>query len=232
MCPDKPSLVLFCHELDRQIEEYHRSGANAETPDQLASLQYLLDENVDAGVKPRTALKLVQGHLKNDVESFLYHVIYDEIDAGEVSYPKELLEGFDRYVEERAWFEYLAIRCQISLEPVEGYQQLEEFTKRKKESDNLDLLLEVLSFLALSGNHSQFSELALHILPSIRSEKDFLELAELTASHYRDLSLDQLSSAVDDILKKRETRELDTPIHRHDPSLMELKRVLEQKLAL
>ena len=144
---------------------------------------------------------------------------------------RELLEGFDRYVEERAWFEYLAIRCQILTEPAEGYEHLEEFTKRKKEGNNLELLLEVLSFLALSGNHSQFSALALHILSLVRLEKDFVELAELTSSHYRYLSLASLAFAVEEILKKRQAIDLETPLEDYDPALMELRRILEQRLA-
>ena len=232
ICPDKPSLALFCHELDHQIEEYRQNGPGPETPDHLASLQYLLDENVDAGVKPRTALKVVQGHLKNDVESFLYHLIYDEIDSGQAAYAKELLEGFDRYVEEKAWFEYLSIRCQILSEPTEGYERLEEFTKRKKEGHNLELLLEVLSFLALSGNHSQFSTLALHILSLVRVEKDFVELLDLTSSHYRYLSLYPISLSVDEILKKRRAFTPETPVEDYDPALQELRKILEQRLAL
>ncbi len=223
-----PTLQEFCETLDKKIGEYHGEKSE-ELYEILAYLQYILDENVDAGVKPRTALKNIQGYLKNDLESFLYHVIYDEIEVQDISYSGELLEGFDRYVEERSWFEYLNVRHAILADPEVGFEKLEKFTqKKKKEEMNLDLFLEMLSFLATSGNHTQFVELALVILPEVKLERDFLEFSDIVASHYRHLTLPSLSTAVSEIVGRRAS--LFQP--GQDPALLEIKKILEQKLSL
>jgi hypothetical protein len=180
LCPEKPSLTLFCIELEDEIAKYEVNNHSPELPDLLAKLQFLLDEAVDTGLSRKKAFSQLQKTIKYDLESFLYHLIFDEIEAGEIDYAKELFEGFSPYIVEKRWFEFLGIK----LEKENTGIRLEKLISTLKKEKNIELALEVLHFLAEKKMKTLFQKLALNLLPTLKRKDDFKEIALLTSFLY------------------------------------------------
>lgn len=227
------SVTLFCQELDKLIESYEKEEPlHLEMADQLAALQYLLDEHVDTGMLPSVAFNEIQKRLTHDLEEFLYHVIYDEIEIGEISYAKELLEGFDRYFQERKWFDYLWARIEAEEDPEEGFERIDELLHRFQDEKPVDYFLEILTFLALRGTHEQFVKHAERVLQSLSIERDFREFLHAVSSHYHYLSLHTLACATEKLLHSRFSRAETQLIDYQDVGITEVQQILRQKLIL
>ncbi len=99
--PEKQSLSLFCDELDYQIILYDAGQSDSPTDIQnaIAHLQLILDDNVDAGVKPAKAFEQIQTYCANGLEDFLYDYIFDQIEEGDEAYARDLLDGFYKFLE-------------------------------------------------------------------------------------------------------------------------------------
>lgn len=225
------SLTLFCRELDHTIAAYENDlPLHIDLADQLAALQYLLDEHVDRGMGPYLAFDEMQKRLNHDLENFLYDVIADELDLHEEVYAGELLEGFYRYVVEKKWFDFLSIRREIQKDPEVGFDLLDHFLEEQKKEPDLIFLLEILSFLAKHGSHTDFQELATFLLPKITMECDFQDYLTIVASHWRALSLIPLALRTEELLAAREHKP--EVLNQKDVAIDEVKGILQQKLAL
>jgi len=109
---DRACLSVFCDELDYRIYQYdHAKEKNWESlQDAVANLQTILDENADNGIKAEDVFDSITDNCANDIESFLYDYILDQIDSGQISYAGELLDGFLDYVSDPKWFHFLRAR--------------------------------------------------------------------------------------------------------------------------
>jgi len=79
---EKPSLSIFCDELDHQIYLYDHGQLTSPLHLQtaLANLLTILEENVDEGIQPTEAFRLISTCCANDIEAFLYDFISEQID--------------------------------------------------------------------------------------------------------------------------------------------------------
>ena len=105
-------MSVFCDELDHQIHQYdaeHLSSAES-IQDAVANLQVVLDENTDQGADPIEIFESISNACANDIESFLYDYISDQIESDNPSYALDLLDGFNDYVKDVKWFEFLRAR--------------------------------------------------------------------------------------------------------------------------
>jgi hypothetical protein len=227
--PEKRTISIFCDELDYQMTAYDLEKPN-EMCDALNYLQQLLNEQVDQGVDPHLAFRLIQTYCANDIESFLFDFILNEIEEGNSKYAKELLDGFIGFVRGELWFAYLAARAEILEDPEEGYEQLEKMVDKIHAGVNLDLVEETLFFLANSGNHSLFYKLAKKTLPLLRTEGDFHDFLEACYAHYDYLELKQPSLAIALLFHSRNSLPKERPILPTDPGMSEMRSILEQKL--
>jgi hypothetical protein len=84
---EKPSLSILCNELDHQIFLYDRHELDnpLALQDALTHFIEILDENVDEGIPPEQAFKLISPYFANDMETFLYDFIAEQIDEGNES---------------------------------------------------------------------------------------------------------------------------------------------------
>lgn len=229
LCPEKYTISLFGKELDYLIENYE--NGTLENPEDLyqalAQLQNLLEENSEES----DAFSLVQEYVDYDLEGFLYVFILNEIELNEVAYAHDLIEGFFPFVSEKIWFEYLLARVLILEDIEEGYEKIEELLESKlKDEKNLDLNLEILLFLAESGNHSLFLQLAWQTSEYLETEEDFLDFAEIIEQHYRTLDIETLSQTIKKILNSRTPRPLNMPLSHDDPDLLQIHKVLNHKI--
>jgi hypothetical protein len=227
--PEKRTLSIFCDELDYQMVAFDLNKPN-EISDTLAYFQQLLDENVDRGINPYQAFQLIQMYCANDIESFLFDYILAEIESENHCYAAELLDGFSRYIRHSLWFDYLAARAEILKDPEDGYDNLEKMIEKINHETSIELVEEILFFLAPSGNHSLFYILAKKALEMLKSEADLKEFLEATYAHYDYLELKVPALAIAALFYGRETIPVDAQLTRDDPGLIEISNILNQRV--
>ena len=179
---EKPCLSIFCDELDYQIFAYdHGKLAHAENiQDAIANLEVILDENVDAGIDPIEVFEMVSNCCANDLETFLYDYISEQIDdTHNYPYAADLLDSFGHYMKGAAWFDFLRARLLSQTDPESSDKLLRQIIQDIKKQQDLDLGLEVVSFLAKGGDPELFRLLARQTVPMLETEEDFQASGDL-----------------------------------------------------
>lgn len=234
LLPEKRVLSIFCDELDHQIESLEESQDIDLEPlhDALASLQQLVEEYQDQGVEPRESLQLIQTFSAQNLETFFYDFILAQIRANQTEYASDLLEGFKKCFTHTLWFDYLEARLAILEEPEKGFKKLERLIFKIQQEPHLDLMLEILYFLAESGNHSLFHDLAIKTFPLLKIEADLQELMDTCLIHYEHLDVKEPLEALSLLFQQRKDLPINMPLQPTDPGLKALRRILEQRLQL
>jgi hypothetical protein len=201
--PERPSLSIFCDDLDRQIQQYDAGEAAAveQLADTVASLQDLLDESADDGHDPEEVFGQVAARCANDLAGFLYDYISDQIDGGSHSYASELIEGYLPYLKNDPWFAFLRAKLTAVSDIDQANRMLKEILDSK--TSTLELNLEMLQFLSQSGDRDLFIEVAHKSLPLLEREEDLLELLESVAQYYRCLDCDALETRINSLIEER-----------------------------
>ncbi len=179
LLPEEQSLSIFCDELDHCI---------VKDDEGLQDLLFRLQELVDS----KEAFAEISTYFANDLESFLYDYIAEQIDSGQEDYAQELVEAFTGYIERQIYFQLLQVRLSG-----EGLETLLE------EELDLELYFEILDYLTLSGDRDLFLEVAKETLSQITNEEELLELLELSLEYYRSLDLDEKEVAIDCLINSK-----------------------------
>lgn len=221
LLPEKPSLSIFCDELDQQIHLYDSGQAkNSESiQDILANLQVILNEHSDEGADPIEAFKYIEEGCANNIESFLYDYIAEQIDNGNELYAAELLDGFSVYMKDSKWFDFLRARVLSSKDPQESNQMIQRLISKTAKEPDLEYNLELLSFLVSVGEKETFDRLVKISLPLIKLEEDFQDLVAISADFFHRLDHETVENTLQNILNLRAK----TPLYRQfdpkDPQL-------------
>jgi hypothetical protein len=223
LLPERPSLSIFCDDLDRRIEEYEDGHAMSDEAiqDGLANLLKVLQEHVDHGMAPKEAFRSISDYCANDLECFLFEMINELLDGGNRLYARELLEGFEPYMEDPLQFEFLTARLFSFTDPGEANKRISRLLQEELEPE---LLFEILPLLVVSGDHSLFQGAIKKLLPELKTEEEFQEVVELAADYYRRLDQDERETA---ILKLKEKRQKAAPeLSASDPALRALEELV------
>lgn len=230
LVPEKNCLSVFCDELDHQIHLYDRGQTeNSEAiQDTIANLQVILDENIDEGVNPHEALDCINAGCANDIESFLYDFIAEQIDNDNLPYATELLEGFSHYVRDVKWFEFLRARVLAATDPEEANRIVNRLVIQENisKNPNLEFNLELLSFLVRVGDKETFDSLVKSSAKLIQAEEDFQDLILISADFYHCLDRDPVERELQAILKKRTKIPPEQQFDRKDPQLAEFFKII------
>jgi hypothetical protein len=226
---EKPCLSIFCDELDYQIFAYdHGKMTHPEAiQDAIANLEMILDENTDAGGDPVEVFEMVSNCCANDLETFLYDFIAEQIDNQNYPYAADLLESFGHYVKGTAWFEFLRARLLAPTDSEGSDAIFRQLTQDIKKQQDLDLGLEVLSFLAKGGDPELFRTLARQTVPMLETEEDFQELLAICADYYHFLDQDQEEQLIKQILRDRPQNELESQIQLKDTKVKEFLKIIK-----
>lgn len=224
LVPEKPCLSIFCDELDHQIHLYDSGKAhNAEgIQDILANLQVVLDENTDAGNDPVDVFESICSGCANDVESFLYDFIAEQIEENNISYASELLDDFGDYVRDVKWFDFLRMRFLDTSDPDGAYRRLHKIMQEASSAHDLEFNLDILAHLVQVGDKDDFVKLAKESVPLLHSEEDFHDLLTICADFYHRLDRDEVEAAIQDIVKKRSKNSFEATIDRNDDDIAAL----------
>lgn len=224
--PESPSLSIFCDELDVRIGRYDLDeDQSAEAmPDYVSSLLDLLDESADEGGEPQEVFAQVSAHCANDLGSFLFDYIADQIEGGRLRYAQELIEGFDPYLANDRWFEFLRAQLLAESDIDQANQMLQVIVSQGP--PDLELNLEMLVFLSQSGDRDLFVELANKTLSLLEREEDLLELLDSVAQYYRCLDCDELEKRVNALIEERSHYTPETKIKAKETVLKTVRTLL------
>jgi hypothetical protein len=223
LLPERPSLSIFCDELDRRIEEYDAGTSTSDEPiqDGLANLLEVLQEHVDRGMPPKEAFRSISDFCASDLECFLFETIAELLDERNQLYAQELLEEFEPYIQDPLQFEFLAARLSTFTDIGEANRRIAVLLKKKLESE---LLFEILHLLVSSGEHHLFQDAMKKLLPQLKTEEEFQEVMEIAADYYRRLDQDEREEA---ILKLKTKRENAAPeLNLTDPDLRKFEELV------
>lgn len=227
LVPEKPSLSIFCDELDHQIHLYDKNEANLEAiEDMLATLQLILEDHEDEGGDPSQLFQTVCRGCANDLETFLYDFIAEQIDGGNLSYASELLEPFAQFVSDPKWFDFLKVQVLFESEPVEATRLLQKFIKNSATQKDLEFNLDLLLFLLSVGEQRDFMSLVKKTVPLLECEQDFQDLLSICIDFYHRLDDETKENTIQDMLKRRSGVNLKQAIPSKDPDIVQLIKVL------
>ncbi len=227
LVPEKPCLTVFCDELDYQIHSYDFGKLTNLEPlqDALANLQVVLDENADKGVDKAAIFESVSANCANDIESFLYDFIAEQIDNGNYSYASELLEGFGDYVQDVKWFNFLKARLLVFTDQESANKSIRDIVKKAASDSDLEFNLEVLAFLTQAGEKDVFLSLLKKSCPLLELEEDFQDLLAICSEYYHRLDADHEEQAIQKMLNQRLQKMSSQPISSSDPDLVNLLKI-------
>lgn len=221
---DKPSLSILCNELDYQICLY--DSQELENPfglqDALTHFLQALEENVDEGIPAEKAFQLISSFCANDIETFLYDFIAEEIDEENESYAHELLDDFNPYLGNNKWFKLLRIRLSEKSHSKTGKIIAQEIIEEHLSNQDLDYNLEFLSLMAELGDSAILSNAIQKTLPLLKREEEFQDLLAIMIDYFHRLDEEKEEIALKTMLEKRSNRPLEAPFNENDPDLAPL----------
>lgn len=226
---DKPCLSVFCDELDHQIFLYDRNQAQdvEQIQDVLANLQVILDENADQGADPIDVLHSINKGCANDIETFLYDFIAEQVDNHNFSYAAELLDGFSAYVEDDKWFEFLRMRLLTRSDPESAKALVKHLAEEASVENDLQFNLELLSEMVQHDDPALFRKLVLQTAKFLEYEEDFQDLLAICRDYYNCQDQENKEEQVLRILENRSHISISTPFNTKDKDLEQLTLVVK-----
>ena len=229
LVPEKLCLSIFCDELDHTIHLYDNGDpSSAEAiQDALANLQMVFDENVDQGVNPEEIFASVSERCANDLESFLYDYIAEQLDNDNFIYASELLDGFDEYLKGNKWFALLNLRLHDPDDSESVRESLKKTVLKASKENILPFNLELLSYLVQGGEHGEFKKIVKQTIPLLKTEEDFQDLLAICTDFYRCLDEEANEQAIQALVDKRVANDPSDKLNATDKDFTTLLKVIK-----
>lgn len=229
LMPEKPSLSIFCDELDYQAYLYDHGQLTEITHLQKAldNLISVLNENVDAGIDPKEAFQLMSDSCANDIETFLYDFISEQLDESGELYAQELLDSFAPYFVENKWFDLLQVRLLSHLNLKSALKSLNQLIEDHLKDQDLEFNFELLAFMPEFGLPQLFEHVVRQTGPLLVTEEDFQDLLLICSDYYERLDQEQTEKIIQDLIKKRSQKLLNEPFDSRDVDLEILFKTIE-----
>jgi hypothetical protein len=223
LLPERPSVSIFCDELDRRMEAYENGKLESDesVQDGLANLLEILEEHADQGMLPKEAFCSLSDYCSNDLECFLFDYITGLLDQGNQLYARELLEEFEPYIQDPLQFEFLAARLISFTDIGDANRRIYALLSKKLDAE---LLFEILELLVVSGEHHLFQVALKKLLPELKTEEEFLEVLELTADYFRRLDQDKQEEAI--LKLKAERKNVPTELNPADSAIRKVEQII------
>lgn len=224
LIPDKPSLSIVCNELDYQIYLYdhQRLDNPLALQDALLHFSQVLDENVDGGILPVEAIKRVSSYCANDVETFLYDFISEQIEEGNEIYAQELLDGFDIYLNENKWFKLLRLRLFGYSGGKISQKLTEQILEDHLDDGDLEFNLEFLFVLAEIADERDFRSAAHRTFLLLENQEHLHDFLEITSRYFHRSNQKKEAETIDLLLHARSNRSPSEKINGQEPGLKPL----------
>ena len=228
LLPEKPCLSVFCNELDHQIHQYDKGHSDRveSIQDALANLQVILDENTDEGANPVSVFDSISACCANDIESFLYDFIAEQIDNLNYSYASELLDGFNEYIKDVKWFDFLRARILAPTDSEGANQMIRQIVQETSNDKDLEFNLELLSFMVQAGERDVFVKLVKQTIKLLEFEEDFQDLLNICADYFHRFDLDNVEQKLQKLINDRSQNMFERQINPKDPHFSELMKII------
>lgn len=229
LLPEKQCLTIFCDELDHRIHLYDLGQMEnpEEIQDALANLQVVLDENTDEGADPIEVFEGISSCCANNLETFLYDFIAEQIDNENYAYASELIDDFYEYIYEPKWFDFLRYRITIIQDPEGAQKLINMLIEDSKNEPDLEFNLELMASLVKGGDEKSFRRLLDQSLKLVKFEEDFQDLLSICIDFYRCLDKENVEQQIHHLLKKRSFIPLESIFNTKDQQVTELLKLLE-----
>lgn len=226
---EKKSLSIFLDELDYQIYLYDNGQIKNPEPlqDALEELSIILDENIDSGIDPNSIFESISASCANDLESFLYDFISEQIDNQNYLYATELLDDFNDFVPEIKWFDFLRARILAVTDVATANQTIVKLLKTHAKTNDLEFNLELLTFVSKSGEHDLFINLVKKSIPLLELEEDFVDLGFLSIEYFERLDRDLQKLQLEKLFNSRKNILPEAKFLQNDPKIAEFLKICE-----
>lgn len=221
LATEKPCLSIFCNELDYYIHLFDSGQLETLVPLQDAINNFLsvLNENVDAGIDPKDALEGISAYCANDIETFFYDFISEQIDSENESYAQDLLESFASFMAGNKWFALLRARLMNQTNPKSALRLFSQLIEDHADEGDLEFNLELITFIHSDIPAELFESLALKTIPQIQIEEDFQDLLMVCIDYFHRLGFENQAVQLEQILKMPSTNKLESIFDPEDPRL-------------
>lgn len=224
LVPERLCLSVFCDELDHQIDLYDRGElTDAELlQDVLANFEMLLEDNTGEENDPREVFASIGERCANDLESFLYDFISDQIDSKNISYAGELLEDFGPYISDVKWFDLLKLRIISFTDIPSANIMARQLARLHASAGDPDFNLELIAALVNGGERDLFNSLLKQTVPMLHTEEELQDLISICADYFHFLDDEQQEMALQKMLQERATIPLTQPLQRDNVHVKKL----------
>ena len=214
---EKPSLTIICDELDHQMYRYDQQQPETIIDLQKALTHFIriLEENVDQGVAPQEALRLLSPYCANDLETFLFDFMSDQLDEEHEVMVQDLIDELEPYTETNKWFKLLRIRLFDEYHHKIRLKLVEEIIEEHLNEEDLDYNIELLALLCDKNSSLHFISVANHTFSLLKQEDDFQDLLSLLIEYFH------LQC------QKRKSQRIDQPIKIDDLDIRTIKSLLD-----
>lgn len=184
LMPYQEIFEMMCDEIDYQMYAYE-IGEQADQKLE-AVLSQCVNLLYEQGASVQEAKKMFASICQScaqDLESFLYDFISDQIEAGALAYAQELYHRFYQFVRQPTWFDLLKVRWSDNHEARLIFQRL---YKTLELTPDVDVLFEALSYLSehdVCGSFNKFFSLATKLDLEEEDRHELSELASIFLEH-------------------------------------------------
>lgn len=229
LLPEKESISIFCDALDSLIEQFKKNpeGYGGALQKKLDELHTILEESHDVGGSTHDIFTTVASYSSYDLEMFLFEYIEDQVDAGHLVNAADMIEDFYPYMRDPAWLDLLRAYLLSLREPHEANLLFKTILDSTEEHPDLDLLLEMASFLVHHGDPQLFQETVWRAFQLLRTEEDFQELIAVMADYYGSIDKTKEEKALQNLFAKRAKQPLTQNLSKEDPDVQSLASALQ-----
>lgn len=229
--PNKICLSIQTDELDHLMSLYQKDpdSIGQMLQNSLESFKRFMEEYVDEGISPIIAFNILNRYLAHDLEEFLYDFISDQIKFHHYTEAEELLNIFGNCGLEKLWIDFFKAQLLIINNVAEGNKALSSLLDQLSNKLDIDLLLEIASFLVHRGNPYLFQRTCLLILTHLKKEEEFQDLLAIIADYCFSLDKEKEEKEIQKIFQDRIHRnlEIDVSSDYHHPHFLFVEKFLK-----
>lgn len=199
------TISIFCDELDHQIDLFQKDPQNNEELLQTLFFELgdIIDDNVDAGQKPKVVLNHIKAHLASDLEKTLYHFIENQLQRGNSTMASELISHFSEYFSDNLLFDFLKIKQLEGVPEDHATSMISRFLEKLREKPDIDTYYAFLRHLVQIGDSDLFKNTSVELLALIKTEWQLQEFLKILLKFLTLNDLDKEEKFIREIIQKR-----------------------------
>jgi hypothetical protein len=230
LAPEHLAVSVFCDELDHLIYLYDRGelGDEEVMQDTLANLENILDQGADEGVDPIEVFATISASCANDLETFLYDFISEEVDSDNYDYASELIDSFYDYISDVKWFDFLRARVTGAGDMNAANEIIEQIWGETVDEPNLELNFEILSFMVQGGNQVLWLKIFKASLDLLEFEEDFKDILTICADYCKRIDQESSEQEILQIIERRKSIPIENEFTTKDSDAMLLLKIVQK----